>query len=500
MHQLMNHYRLITSGQRPRIIGLTGMLIGASVHPSNVIEELDDLEATFQAKIITVQTVNELKNVLVYSTKPQERIIRYQDIGVNNPVERTMNRITKIVDRLVDQIENWPIDVTHQRTNSYMLRGEITNASKFLRTLMNDFIYQMNDMGLYGASISILSTMVDLELKKRCCDTMPLKRLIRQLITGAELIRHIIVDEIDDADDDDDDDNDEDDGSGEDAKILTNATPKLLTLICKLKQHLRDNDASQLKALVFVHRRYTAKCIYHVLQRYAACNPKTFPIRADFMVGNNSKIPESVEGILENKWNRKVVERFERNEINLIVASSVLEEGIDLQSCNLVLSYDTPKTFRSYVQTKGRARHETSVYILMVGISEDTQMCNKLKEYQLVDAILKKYLIGRSVDRSMPLQVDVDRQFADDPIQPYRTCKGAILESASAIQLLNRYCMTLPKDDFTMPSVIFKKTVDKEHMVKISIQLPMQSVVKEIIFVSYEVMIFCVLFVIFLVC
>lgn len=455
------------------------MLIGASVHPSNVISELDDLESIFQSKIITVQSMNDLKNVLVYSTKPQERIIRYQDMNVNSSVEPTINRITKIVEKLLECIENWPVDVTHQRNHSYTLRGDITSAAKFLRTLFNDFLYQMNDMGLYGASISILSTMVDLELKKRCCDTLPLKRLLRQLICGAELIRHIIVQEIDDDTDEDDD------GTNEDDKILTNATPKLMNLIAYLKKHVSTNDASKLKALVFVHRRYTAKCIYHVLQRYAASDPKTFPIRAEFMIGNNSQIPESIESILENKWNRKVVQKFERNEINLIVASSVLEEGIDLQSCNLVLSYDAPQTFRSYVQSKGRARHETSIYALMVGVSEYTKMSSKLLEYQLVDATLKKYLIGRSVDRTLPLQEDVDRQFADDPIKPYRTCKGATLESSSSVQLLNRYCMTLPKDAFTIPSVIFKKTVDKENLVTVSIQLPMQSAMKDLVYVSF---------------
>jgi endoribonuclease Dicer len=50
----------------------------------------------------------------------------------------------------------------------------------------------------------------------------------------------------------------------------------------------------------------------------------------------------------------------------VLVASDVLEEGIDIQKCNLVVKFDVPKNYRSYVQSKGRARHRSSQYIMMV--------------------------------------------------------------------------------------------------------------------------------------
>lgn len=163
-----------------------------------------------------------------------------------------------------------------------------------------------------------------------------------------------------------------------------------MTLIAYLKHHVNQIDASTMKAIVFVQRRYTAKMIYHILTRYAKSNPAKFNIVPDFMVGANNQIPDSVDTILETKHNRSVVERFRKNEINLIVASSVLEEGIDLQMCNLVLCYDTPNSFRSYVQTKGRARKATSLYTMMVATSEQNKLISKLAEYREVDAILKK--------------------------------------------------------------------------------------------------------------
>jgi len=39
---------------------------------------------------------------------------------------------------------------------------------------------------------------------------------------------------------------------------------------------------------------------------------------------------------------------------------------VDIQSCNYVVRYDSPKNFPSYVQSKGRARSNKSKFIILV--------------------------------------------------------------------------------------------------------------------------------------
>ena len=56
-----------------------------------------------------------------------------------------------------------------------------------------------------------------------------------------------------------------------------------------------------------------------------------------------------------------------------ITCSQVIE-GIDLPSCNLVVKYDFPQTFRSYIQSKGRARKRGSQYILMVEDGDEKEV------------------------------------------------------------------------------------------------------------------------------
>lgn len=199
------------------------------------------------------------------------------------------------------------------------------------------------------------------------------------MCAAVEHIRHLIVQEMEEEDDDDE------------AIVLSNCSPKMVNLILYLKRFFNDPANNEARALVFVERRYTAKCVYHILKNFGDKAGETiFKVRPDFMVGNNNTIPESIEAILENKWNRRVLERFKKNETNLIVASSVLEEGIDLQMCNLVISYDLPKSFRSYVQSKGRARVRNSNFVLFAPIEKYTGLMVKLREYHVIDARLKE--------------------------------------------------------------------------------------------------------------
>ena len=44
---------------------------------------------------------------------------------------------------------------------------------------------------------------------------------------------------------------------------------------------------------------------------------------------------------------------------NTLVSTNVVEEGLDVRSCNLVIKFDFPDNFRSYVQSKGRTQDVT---------------------------------------------------------------------------------------------------------------------------------------------
>lgn len=208
------------------------------------------------------------------------------------------------------------------------------------------------------------------------------------IIPECEMMLHAISNALEDDDDMEISQDDADDDVAESKhSILLNSSRKIQKLLLYLNEYVSQHS-EEMHGIIFVQRRRTAKIVYHVIKRYAIA--ANLPIRPDFMVGVNAPLPESIEAILENKVNRGVIKKFESHETNLIVASSVLEEGIDLQECNLVIHLDTPKTFRSYVQTKGRARMLNSEYIMFTQQSEYQALVTKVQGFQEIDKLLKQ--------------------------------------------------------------------------------------------------------------
>ena len=59
---------------------------------------------------------------------------------------------------------------------------------------------------------------------------------------------------------------------------------------------------------------------------------------------------------MTQKEQEEVIKRFKTGEKNLLLATSVAEEGLDISDCNYVIRYDMMGNEISSVQSRGRVR------------------------------------------------------------------------------------------------------------------------------------------------
>lgn len=77
-------------------------------------------------------------------------------------------------------------------------------------------------------------------------------------------------------------------------------------------------------------------------------------------------------------------------QLNLLVATKVGEEGLDIQTCCLVIRFDLPETVASFIQSRGRARMPLSEYAFLVN------RCFSLKSLLFEGlSILFSFFIGK---------------------------------------------------------------------------------------------------------
>lgn len=64
--------------------------------------------------------------------------------------------------------------------------------------------------------------------------------------------------------------------------------------------------------------------------------------------GNNVK--------MSNNQLKEILSKFKNGNVNILIATNVVEEGLDVSECNLVICMNEMMNVKAFIQMKGRAR------------------------------------------------------------------------------------------------------------------------------------------------
>ena len=233
----------------------------------------------------------------------------------------------------------------------------------------------------------------------------------------------------------------------------------------KLKEVLTAELRKQIagdRTLIFVKTRWTAKTLCTLLRDFLA--KYGIDRRCEYVVGhggrassvNNSSTLGGGEILtpppgMNPKEQQQIVESFRTGNVDLLVATSVLEEGIDVGKCRLVIRYDDAPTATSLQQSRGRARGGGGETILLTDKPRAIEDF-LIKEQQMAGAvaIARDELIAIRKDGSGGARRFLEED-GKDILQAFCTSKGAdeppkyIVEKAEGlvIKAKHRYVATV---------------------------------------------------------
>nr|XP_023842070.1 LOW QUALITY PROTEIN: endoribonuclease Dicer-like [Salvelinus alpinus] len=229
--------------------------------------------------------------------------------------------------------------------------------------------------------------------------------------------------------------------------------------------------------IIFVERRYTAVVLNRLIKEAGKQDPELAYISSNFITGHSigKNQPRNKQMEVEFRKQEEVLRKFRAHETNLLIATSIVEEGVDIPKCNLVVRFDLPTEYRSYVQSKGRARAPVSNYVMLAESERTKTFEEDLKTYKAIEKILRNKCskaAGVGDFEVEPVQDD------DNILPPYvlRSEEGGPRVTINtAIGHINRYCARLPSDPFTHLAPKCKTKELKDGRYQSTLYLPINS-------------------------
>uniref|UniRef100_A0A663EWH1 RNA helicase n=1 Tax=Aquila chrysaetos chrysaetos TaxID=223781 RepID=A0A663EWH1_AQUCH len=232
------------------------------------------------------------------------------------------------------------------------------------------------------------------------------------------------------------------------------------------------------RGIIFTKTRLSAFALFQWIKD----NPKfeEVGIKAHYLIGagHNSEI----KPMTQNEQ-REVIDKFRSGNVNLLIATTVAEEGLDIKECNIVIRYGLVTNEIAMVQARGRARADESTYALVASSGsgaverEDVNIFREKMMYKAIQRVQKmpqeEYLnkiqnfqLQSIVEKQMKAKRDQCKTYNKNPSLITFLCKNChkLICSGEDIQVIeNMHHVSVKKDFQSLYHTRENKTLQDKH-------------------------------------
>lgn len=267
------------------------------------------------------------------------------------------------------------------------------------------------------------------------------------------------------------------------------------------ESELQEDNQDCWACIVFCQTRLTVEALSRLMQQMISAT-KELILRVENRSGVNAIVTSRVRpcciigGFASHLQDRTLLE-FKRGLYNVMFATDVAEEGLDVRACQRIVNFDAPNTVKSHVQRRGRARAKNSVMITirsngvdgkrltqdtllllgqeleMEGYKGPTTLSKLHKESSQSTGNFEDDSDGPSDIESSIASLSITMvsgleagEGAYDCALPSKAVpiadlayvvptSGVRADMSNAVSVLNHYCSLLPQDKYSTPAALY---------------------------------------------
>lgn len=392
---------------RIRIVGLTASVINACHNFIDLPRCVRSLESTYNARVL-----GEFDFDPRHLAEPTISTWLFNELVQLNPEFEKLLKLSKNLDEKLKKQKNKEGSKRYKVAwNLYYLVEKPLVKPSYVVRMLRDLAQVQTELGVYAAYIVCQEFCQELEKIATLIEKDHMMYLVRAAIKLLQYFEQFYWRTIQRFREQ----------FGNELAMQRLATSKLLRLLDIIFCFNDRPGQSTFSALIFVDRVLYAFAIDKFL-RHLSETPTFAYLKSSFFVGINSEYSQFKFIKEAHRRAPTTIKEFKEGAVNVLVCTSVLEEGIDIGACNLVIRFSEPKTYREFVQSKGRARAKDSFFCIMSDQQKDIE--NRLNNFEHIEKFLNAKF-KQSKNEDYPIAVPSDHPMQTNEENFFESRNGA---------------------------------------------------------------------------